>query len=379
MPIISDLTGMKRGDKITVKCDNPTNNPKCKGIYEIKFKKELLKRKLFLCTSCVLVKRYQNPEERRKQSERMKGVCSQPKYRQKISERMKSYCQNPEIRKQMSERAKKALAPLEVRRRMSESAKKVGQNPEIQKHRSETQKKRYENPKEREKQSERSKKMWSDLGYRKKNVQSVNKAWSSPKLRQKQSTIQKEKGRTSELRQKRSKISKENWQNPEIKQRRIEGIKKKWNKEKSKILNKRWVTLKEKWYKKGIPGISSEPQNILYDVVKQIYPGAIINDPTIIKGILIDVTIPSLKVAIEYDGYYFHQNTTQRDIGRISELHVKGWRTLNYRIVTNSIDIYDPEFFRKTVKKFIKSKKQHEWIIIGKKEDIEETEQITLF
>ena len=71
-------------------------------------------------------KRWEDPEERKKQSEKAKKYLSDPEVRKKMGER--EFYQDPEYRKKLSERAKKRYSDPEVRKKRSEAPRnKLGQ------------------------------------------------------------------------------------------------------------------------------------------------------------------------------------------------------------------------------------------------------------
>jgi len=72
----------------------------------------------------------------------------------------------------------------------------------------------------------------------------------------------------------------------------------------------------------------SKPQVALYKIVKEIFSTAILNYQVGRKNI--DIGIPILKIAIEYDGSYYHKNV-KYDNERQTEIESFGWRFLRYR------------------------------------------------
>jgi len=71
----------------------------------------------------------------------------------------------------------------------------------------------------------------------------------------------------------------------------------------------------------------SAPQLQLYELVKQKYPTAILEYP--LGGYCIDVAVPELKLAFEYDGSYWHDE--EKDKIRDKILSTLGWTV--YRFV----------------------------------------------
>ena len=72
----------------------------------------------------------------------------------------------------------------------------------------------------------------------------------------------------------------------------------------------------------------SKPQVELFELIKSIYSTAILNYPSL--NFSIDIAIPDLNVAIEYDGSYWHQDQ-EADDRRQKLLEDVGWRFLRYR------------------------------------------------
>jgi ribosomal protein S27E len=70
----------------------------------------------------------------------------------------------------------------------------------------------------------------------------------------------------------------------------------------------------------------SAPQLKLFELVKQIYPEAIMEYP--IDIFCIDIAIEDLRIAIEYDGSYWHDK--ERDDYRDYVLKEKGWSTIRF-------------------------------------------------
>jgi len=71
----------------------------------------------------------------------------------------------------------------------------------------------------------------------------------------------------------------------------------------------------------------SKPQIELYKLTCEIAPYVIMNYPYLNKSI--DIAIPSLSIAIEYDGTYWHQDE-EADNKRQSLLEEDGWKFIRY-------------------------------------------------
>jgi len=78
----------------------------------------------------------------------------------------------------------------------------------------------------------------------------------------------------------------------------------------------------------------SKPQVELFQIIKKLYPDAILNYQCM--NFSIDIAIPTLKVAIEYDGSYWHQNKN-KDLIRQQIIEKRGWKFLRYVDIVPSI------------------------------------------
>jgi NifU-like protein involved in Fe-S cluster formation len=98
---------------------------------------------------------FKNPENRKKHSEKAKEYFKNPENRKKQSEKVKEYFKNPENRKKVSEKRKQYYENPENIKKLSERGKEYFKNPENRKKVSEKRKQYYENPENRKKHSER--------------------------------------------------------------------------------------------------------------------------------------------------------------------------------------------------------------------------------
>jgi len=118
----------------------------------------------------------------------------------------------------------------------------------------------------------------------------------------------------------KKKISEKNKGNPSWnlgKKYSEESKKKMSNAAKKRILNGN--------YKKYNP--ISKPQKQLFTMVKEIFNQAEIEYHSL--NYYIDIAIPNLKIAIEYDGSYWHQDET-KDLKRQKDIESLGWKFLRY-------------------------------------------------
>ncbi len=72
----------------------------------------------------------------------------------------------------------------------------------------------------------------------------------------------------------------------------------------------------------------SNPQVELFHLVQEIYLGTVLNYPCL--NYSIDIVVPQLNLAIEYDSSYWHQDE-DKDLKRQLELEKEGWIFLRYR------------------------------------------------
>lgn len=70
----------------------------------------------------------------------------------------------------------------------------------------------------------------------------------------------------------------------------------------------------------------SKPQLELYNLVKQIYPDAILEYPFL--DYCIDIAVPNKNLCFEYDGSYWHDQ--ERDKERDRVLEREGWKTFRF-------------------------------------------------
>lgn len=81
---------------------------------------------------------------------------------------------------------------------------------------------------------------------------------------------------------------------------------------------------------------TSKGQRVLFEIVKQKYPEAVLEYPIKIdskRTIWLDIAIPNLKINYEYDGIFWHQLPSQieRDSKRDSFLKKNGWKVIRIR------------------------------------------------
>jgi len=109
-----------------------------------------------------------------------------------------------------------------------------------------------------------------------------------------------------------------------------EKIKKSWTKEKREKMRKVMKEGKAVYLLSFIQN-PSKPQVKLYEIVKKFYPTSILNYPLIELNYSLDIAIPDLKIWIESDGTYWHQDK-EKDLIRQRKIENLGWKCIRYKI-----------------------------------------------
>ena len=73
----------------------------------------------------------------------------------------------------------------------------------------------------------------------------------------------------------------------------------------------------------------SKPQVELFNIVKELYSTAILNYPLYELNYSLDIAIPDLKIWIESDGSYWHQDK-DKDLERQRKIENLGWKCIRY-------------------------------------------------
>jgi len=180
--------------------------------------------------------------------------------------------------------------------------------------------------KKSKKHSEWMKNRWKeDKDYRKRMIEVVN---------------------TKEFKEKNAKVLSDLWKDPDFRDMVVN--------QNSKNLKKMWSepefdyyrqAVKEGWQNwdenKPFP-FTSKPQQELFDIIQGVCPYPVLEYPCIMTNTCIDVAIPSLSIAIEYDGSYWHQDREEKDKIRQEKLEYMGWSFIRYiDIVPSKEEILD--------------------------------------
>jgi len=166
-------------------------------------------------------------------------------------------------------------------------------------------------------------KQWADP------TSKINKISQSEKVKMKKIERMKNIHSNLEIQKKRSDSLKKSWSS-ERKKKQSEKMKKFWNnnQEYKTILSLEMTKWKAAWMNTFIKN-PSKPQVEIFDLVYDICNGyAVLNYPLL--NYSIDIAIPHLMVAIEYDGSYWHQNL-EKDIKRQTEIEKQGWTVIRYK------------------------------------------------
>jgi len=102
--------------------------------------------------------------------------------------------------------------------------------------------------------------------------------------------------------------------------------------EKAKIqreIKRQWMLNGKSSYVNSFNKSPSKPQVEIFKIVKNLFPSAILNYPCL--NYSIDIAIPDLKIAIESDGSWYHQNL-ENDLIRQKNIENEGWKFIKYTI-----------------------------------------------
>ena len=220
--------------------------------------------------------------------------------------------------------------------RLSVSKKSLNQwnDPEKRKFLIEKQKEANSYPEVREANRQRSLQLWKNPKYKQKNIDSHLGQYVSEETKEKH---RKDSKRNSELYRN---LLKKRWIEKEYLFKRYLNSKK--HKEFSvKNLTNLWLNIqfrKNNIHRMKTGGAvhamsfnksPSKPQVALFNLVKELYSSAIINHPLKEINRCLDIAIPELKLDIEFDGSYWHQNK-EADIIREEQIRNLGWNIIRF-------------------------------------------------
>ena len=129
-----------------------------------------------------------------------------------------------------------------------------------------------------------------------------------------------------EVKERRSISMQKAWQDPEVRERyrvgrQTEKVKESHKKTRERLLNGGAA------YMRSFIASPSKPQVELFNIIKTIFSTAILEYK--ILNYNVDIAIPQLKIAIEFDGSYWHQNK-KHDNKRQTEIEKLGWQFIRY-------------------------------------------------
>lgn len=125
----------------------------------------------------------------------------------------------------------------------------------------------------------------------------------------------------------RKKTMQEAWKNLEIRKRYLDGRKNSEKVKKSRIEHSKRMKNGLASYISSCNKNPSQPQVELFRKTQKLCPYPILNYPE--DNFSIDIAIPQLSLAIEYDGSYWHQDKNS-DFKRQQEIEKNGWIFLRY-------------------------------------------------
>lgn len=178
----------------------------------------------------------------------------------------------------------------------------------------------------------------NNLPERKKNnLERLKKMWNNDEYKSKMSRLMKELNSDKEFKKKMT------TKGTEFRKRQSNYLKNKWKdkeykREMSKVSTKRNIKYRDEIsnrmkngqaaYMNSFIKNPSKPQVELFNIVKGIYPNAKLNYQ--ILNYSVDIVIKEIKLAIEYDGSYWHKDK-EKDNLRQNKIMNEGWNFLRYR------------------------------------------------
>ena len=82
----------------------------------------------------------------------------------------------------------------------------------------------------------------------------------------------------------------------------------------------------------------SKPQTQLYEISKELFPSSILQYK--INNFCVDIAIPDMKIILEYDCWYWHQDE-EKDLKRQKEIESLGWKFIRFRdYIPNKEQLY---------------------------------------
>lgn len=189
-------------------------------------------------------------------------------------------------------------------------------------------KKHLNDPDLREKISKNNKEFWNKPENKIKASNHSKKIWKNKEIRNKRILSLKRTSSTKEYREKKRKLAIEIAKDPQWRKNVSDGTKRGWGKvpEKKKSHSIRMQNGGAAYCNMFIQN-PSKPQIELFRLISNIFPYPIMNYPC--GRYSIDIAVPSLNLAFEYDGSYWHQNENY-DERRQRYIEKCGWKVVRY-------------------------------------------------
>lgn len=179
-----------------------------------------------------------------------------------------------------------------------------------------------------DKMKEGQKKYWSKKENKRKASIHSKSIWNDEKIRTKLLRNARKTWKSEEYREKKRKISTKIAKDPEWRKRVSRGTKIGQRKNPTFIEDRREYMLNGgAAYCNQFIKNPSKPQIELFEMVQKIMPYCYLNYPC--GRYSIDIAIPDLNFAIEYDGEYWHQNKDY-DLKRQKEIEEDGWKFIRF-------------------------------------------------
>jgi len=177
------------------------------------------------------------------------------------------------------------------------------------------------------KQSETIKKVWSKPEIREKISRAIKMGMNRPEIKKKVSLSQSINNNKTERKLQHSNFMKKYLSIPEVYEK-YSNVLKDIAKEPEERIRRKNLMLNQAAYVNSFIKSVSAPQVKLYGLTKEIYEDTEINYQ--FENYLLDVAILSIKVDVEYDGSYWHQNQ-KHDDKRDKKMNSLGWRVIRYK------------------------------------------------
>jgi hypothetical protein len=247
------------------------------------------------------------PKIGQKLSKSIQEVWTNSEIREKYIRGMVVAWDNPEVKESRLQAIKESFDKSEVKEKRSKSAKEAWDRQDVKDRSSRAQKENQNKPEVKMKKLKSQLEFWSGSGAKEKQSEIIREAMNRPEVKEKH----REAMNRPEVKEKIAIASKEAMNKPEEKEKR-----------RQKMLNGQAVFMNSKIRN------PSKPQGELYEKAEDLYEDAILNYQ--LGKYSLDIGVVSIKLDIEYDGSYWHQDR-EGDEKRQKEIEDKGWKVLRYK------------------------------------------------